>query len=375
MSHPPTQPFHAVNATSSSPEERSDAEKRWVSFQPYLHSKGYQLRARYQPDWVPSWTITGANPRNCEDRPDVLPIRTLDATRLNDQRQVIIKMLAPSDEDREGEDELKILQFFSSSPYSDDPSNHIVPCLDSFPIPGVENGMFFVMPLLSDYKSPPFYDLSEIHDFLTQLFEGLEFLHRHDVAHCDIAPDNILMDKRPLLDEPFHPFRHHRSLDGKRIIRPKYLRSQRPVRYYYIDFGFAAWFRDPTTPRTAHGVHAKEKAPEQVEGATYDPFKVDIYQLGAVLRRDLIPKYESLNFLLSLARDMTNQDPQKRPTIQSAQRTMHTHFAGLSGWRTRWPLIPPDASFQQWFAYTISGLATEFMFMLRRALNLIFLQC
>jgi hypothetical protein len=81
-------------------------------------------------------------------------------------------MLEPSHEDHEGEEELQIIEHFSTPPYQDDPTNHVVPCLDSFPMPGVEGGAFFVMPLLSEYKEPPFYDLSEIHDFLTQIFEA-----------------------------------------------------------------------------------------------------------------------------------------------------------------------------------------------------------
>lgn len=27
----------------------------WVDYQPFLLSRGYKLRPRYQPDWVPSW--------------------------------------------------------------------------------------------------------------------------------------------------------------------------------------------------------------------------------------------------------------------------------------------------------------------------------
>jgi serine/threonine protein kinase len=109
-------------------------------------------------------------------------------------------------------------------------------------------------------------------------------------AHIsDISPPNIMMDSHPLYDEPFHPFYQHRSLDGKRHIRPKYLRSQRPVRYYYIDFGYAKWFRDPGDPRILTGTRARERTPEQITGKPYDPFKGDMFQLGAVIRRDLIP--------------------------------------------------------------------------------------
>ncbi|QRV87117.1 kinase domain protein [Ceratobasidium sp. AG-Ba] len=376
-----------MSTVSRIPEERSDAENRWVSFQPYLQSKGYQLRPRYHPDWVPSWIKTGSNPLDCEDATDVIPIRTLDAVRAQDQLQVVIKMLTPSNTDREGEEELEILQHFNSSPLNEDPANHVTPCLDSFPIPGVAGGMFFVMPLLSDYKDPPFQNLAEIHDFLTQIFEvcmipakysvslmvshkGLDFLHRHDVAHCDIAPANIMMDKRPLYNESFHPFHQQLSLDGNRPLWPKYSRSRRPVRYYYIDFGYAKWFKDPSAPRALVGIHAKERVPEQLAGTPYDPFKADIFQLGAILRRDLIPKYKPLGFLLPLARDMTSPDPQKRPNIQIAQQNMHIHFAGVAGWRTRWPIVAPGTPFQKRVMFIISGLALEALVFLKRILGI-----
>jgi hypothetical protein len=59
--------FAHVGVTSLAPEELSEVEKRWVSFQPYLLAKGYQLRPRYRPGWIPSWKSTGAEPFLCED--------------------------------------------------------------------------------------------------------------------------------------------------------------------------------------------------------------------------------------------------------------------------------------------------------------------
>jgi len=40
--------------TSIRPELES-TEHRWVQWQPWLLSMGYQLYPRYQPDWVPSY--------------------------------------------------------------------------------------------------------------------------------------------------------------------------------------------------------------------------------------------------------------------------------------------------------------------------------
>ncbi|KAF7306394.1 Protein kinase domain-containing protein [Mycena indigotica] len=40
---------------------RTPDEQFWVNHQPFLRSKGYKLRLRYQPNWTPSWTLPGSN--------------------------------------------------------------------------------------------------------------------------------------------------------------------------------------------------------------------------------------------------------------------------------------------------------------------------
>ena len=43
-------------------------EVRWRDKQPFLASRGYNLRPRYHPDWVPSWDADQAiSPLRCED--------------------------------------------------------------------------------------------------------------------------------------------------------------------------------------------------------------------------------------------------------------------------------------------------------------------
>lgn len=44
-------------------------ETVWVAKQPFLASKGYHLRPRFQPNWVPSWVKDPTLIRGlCEDR-------------------------------------------------------------------------------------------------------------------------------------------------------------------------------------------------------------------------------------------------------------------------------------------------------------------
>lgn len=97
------------------------------------------------------------------------------------------------------------------------------------------------------------------------------------------------MDARSLYDEPFHPYHQRLSLDIQRVVHPRYLRSEKGARYYFIDMGYAKWFRDPNSPRLVTGKQARERAPEQKRGQAYDPFLADIYQLGVMFRQSLIP--------------------------------------------------------------------------------------
>ncbi|KAG8727518.1 hypothetical protein FRC11_013004, partial [Ceratobasidium sp. 423] len=261
--------------------------------------------------------------------------------------------------------EYALLRRFSSSPLKDDPSNHVVPLLDSFPIPGVDSGYFVVTPLLSRYNYPPFYNLAEIHDFLQQLFEGIMFMHKNDAAHCDIAGPNVMVDSRPLYDEPFHPYYYLFSIDGMREILPKYTRTQKKSRYYLIDLGHAKWFPDPSSPRTAKGIAARGPAPEQSAGDLWDPFAVDVYQLGTLIRAGLMNDVD-LAFLASLVERMTQHNPTDRPSLEAAQASMNTAFLGLSGWRYRRPVVKKAAGFPIKCQALLLGLLVEFKRLLQR---------
>ena len=39
----------------------------WKNKQKWLEEKGYRLRPRYAPEWVPSWQSSGKDPKLCED--------------------------------------------------------------------------------------------------------------------------------------------------------------------------------------------------------------------------------------------------------------------------------------------------------------------
>lgn len=97
-----------------------------------------------------------------------------------------------------------------------------------------------------------------------------------------------MMDWSSLVDEPFHPINSCYSLDGEYEIDIR-KRSQAGVRYYFIDFGLSSWFENKDTPTLATGEDGREQGVPEIHGKTpYDPFKVDIFIIGAFLERELV---------------------------------------------------------------------------------------
>ncbi|KAG6901323.1 hypothetical protein C0995_013581 [Termitomyces sp. Mi166 len=134
-----------------------------------LKDRGYTLRKRYDPDWIPSWIHTSKNRLNCED---ALPINvrtacrtlgdfpyvsaveqhywTLDATRA-DGSIVVLKRV----DIETPQNEIPILDHLSSRAFSSNSRNHCVPILEIINPPQGSNTAFIVMPLLFDVDIPP----------------------------------------------------------------------------------------------------------------------------------------------------------------------------------------------------------------------------
>ncbi|KAF7306387.1 Protein kinase domain-containing protein [Mycena indigotica] len=74
-----------------------NSEKFWIDHQPFLRSRGCELRPRYHPGWVPSWTLRAADEGILyfEDAYTLPWGKRLDATRLSDGRKVVLSALIP----------------------------------------------------------------------------------------------------------------------------------------------------------------------------------------------------------------------------------------------------------------------------------------
>ncbi|KAH9953314.1 kinase-like domain-containing protein [Russula dissimulans] len=99
---------------------------------------------------------------------------------------VVLKIIVDSNERR-------LLQYFSGIK---EPSNHTIPLLDVIDLSIEET--IIVLP----WKSPlhevlKFRDRpDDVVSLCLQFIEGVAFLHRHNVAHCDLKPGNVVVDTK-----------------------------------------------------------------------------------------------------------------------------------------------------------------------------------
>jgi hypothetical protein len=156
----------------------------WRQQYQWLKARGYLLRPRYAPDWVPSWEGSKQYALACEDG-QVLHVRrhaldcmvnwltapqfgqVMDATRLSDGLYVSLKMVKKSEHPHE----LEIGQYFMSGQFASDPTNHCVPFLDVLSVPNESDTQIIVMPSLLPFTKPRFDTLGEVVECLRQLFE------------------------------------------------------------------------------------------------------------------------------------------------------------------------------------------------------------
>ncbi|KAJ6465544.1 hypothetical protein C8R47DRAFT_1056929 [Mycena vitilis] len=325
-----------------------EGEVFWRDLQPWLQECGFTLRPRFRRDWVPSWTVPGRVSTNVpEDRSSLMRDQVIDAVRDSDGAQVVLKKV----EERVHVFEAEIHQFVTSPELLKDPKNHCVPLLDVLRPPDKPGYLILVIKLLRKYDDPDFDTVGEAIDFLQQIFEGVQFLHRLDVAHRDCAANNIMMDDPGLYPEGFHPQYQFLNADVTGRAKQRFTRTQRPPKYYLIDFGISAHFKPGDhRPLAQPIIGADSTVPEFQDGGdlvAQDVFRTDIYYLGNLMFREFLegrklPDVFKLNagrvgfeFLRPLATAIVNPDPQQRPNIDDVLLRFETIQSGLSSRKLR----------------------------------------
>ncbi|KAF8637040.1 hypothetical protein AX16_010895 [Volvariella volvacea WC 439] len=298
-------------------------EVTWRDHQVWLQSQGYFLRPRFRPGWVPSWASGDKDIEMCEDRLHLKFGVVIDALRLKDDKRVILKMVFQSKSPNERE----LTEKWSQDGLTNDPRNHCVPLFDVLQSPINPDIIFLVLPMLRPFNQPHFDTYGEAIDFFQQVFEGLHFIHEHGVVHRDCGGYNIMMDPTDMFPNGFHHEYHEYEADLITPAKP-YTRTQKPPKYYFIDFGISTQY-DPLDKNMLDTAvfGADITVPEhqgQLARQPSNPFLTDVYYLGNMIKRwfiagDLqnpaIEEYMGFEFMKPLVDDMTQNDPSKRPTM------------------------------------------------------------
>ncbi|KIM75923.1 hypothetical protein PILCRDRAFT_13130 [Piloderma croceum F 1598] len=269
--HPSNTPTLSSTTTTSTPTSKINApvdddlltlpghlvttEFFWRDHHTSPKDRGYTLRPRYAPVWVPSWEQQeagrGAPAKLFYCREDgqmsAVSSNVLDATRISDgaymSLEAVEKSLHP--------DEAEIGLFLSKEPLESEIHNHCVPVLLILQVPDDQDRIIIVMPMLRRYDNPRFDTFGEAVDFFRQVFEGMQFMHRHHVAlrrlydlcqrillkdpFRDCMALNIMMDLSKLYPKSYDPRRIDQSRDFSGTASHT-TRTKQPPKYYFIDF-------------------------------------------------------------------------------------------------------------------------------------------
>ncbi|TFY66063.1 hypothetical protein EVG20_g5027 [Dentipellis fragilis] len=322
------------------PDTVSYGETWWRKHYEWLLHSGYKLRPRYAPDWTPPWQGTNEDPDKFEEGQDNTYYAIMDAVRVSDEAVVTLKQVDMSTR-RTSIAEVKINEYLSSGPRASDPRNHSAQVSEVLQVPDEPHTKMLVMPFLRPFYDPRFQTFGEVVAFFTQLFEGLQFLHEHNIAHRDCTRNNIMMDATHLYPDLWHPSNIHKRRDWKGKAK-HFTRTERPVKYYFIDYGLSERYNretTPTWPPLELPVHGGDKsAPENQEknyNTPCNPFATDVYYIGNLVRENFIQKYHGFSFMKGLVDDMVQDDPSKRPQADEVVARFAKIRKSLYPWQLR----------------------------------------
>ena len=166
----------------------------------------------------------------------------------------------------------------------------------------------------------------------------------------------------------FHPVMQYQ--DPSFAHSAKYFtRTQRPPKYYFIDFGISRRYDPADGPPLELPIEGGDKTVPEFKAShgPCDPFPTDVYYLGNLIRQEFLevtcilydhisiftqsydqrdPLIEGVEgrygfeFMKPLVDDMVQNDPKKRPTMDEVVARFETIKASLSSWKLRSRVVP-----------------------------------
>lgn len=177
------------------------------------------------------------------------------------------------------------------------------------------------------------------------------------------------MDADHMFPRGFHPVKDT-LLHDVATPAPIIPRRDVGVKYYFVDYGISSYFPAGSKSHMVLGRDGRDQdVPELSDEVPYDPFKVDIFTIGNVFRREfcnvkLFPSglswfltysqnYTNLGFLEPLIVSMSRQDPSGRPSAEEALQQWRTIRGNMSYVRLNWRLRRKVEPFTIGFALDI----------------------
>jgi len=104
------------------------------------------------------------------------------------------------------------------------------------------------------------------------------------LSHRDCSLKNILLDATHMYPLGFHPVEDI-LLNDFTTLAPRIPRFEAGVKYYFVDYGISSYFPAGSQRELVLGIAGRDQdVPELSNNVPYDPFKVDIFTVGNVLR-------------------------------------------------------------------------------------------
>ncbi|KAJ7680941.1 hypothetical protein DFH06DRAFT_1032188 [Mycena polygramma] len=317
----------------------------WRDSYYWLKDRGYLLRPRYVPGWVPPWKSSMTMGFFEESALPITP-SVLDATRVSDGSFVLLKRSLRS-APGEASGEVSMFQRLASPPLSSDPHNHCIRHTEILPVPEeIENDLdLIVMPLYIAWDRYAFSTVGEGVEFISQVFEGLQFLHSHNIWHGDCKSNSIVIDASPILRDAPHPWKETKTRDWTGKPLPARSRTLNPVKYYWIDFDLSGGHDPSAGPALVDPCYGGTRyVPEWAfPEKQCNPFAVDVWCLAYIIRGNFtegfsLPsrhKVKGFEFMRELLADMAHDDPAQRPTMDTVVKRFSKLKAGLSEYKLR----------------------------------------